>query len=230
MLGLIGSLTLENASDFGAPLESRQSSSNFVGDWLSRDGLCSLGHTRQLSNNGNPNLLQPITSHCGRFTLAFHGQIYNHEQVRSGLRYKYWVTNSDSETLVEGLAQRGLALLLELRGMFAIAAYDSQKCQLLLARDRLGIKPLYLSWQPRMLCFSSERHLLPGANSLSVSTISNLLCFGYNFTPSEFSNSRSSEVLSLPPGIAVRINTGRPHDPVRYWPPQPRPDWTPLPI
>ena len=56
--------------------------------------------------------------------------------------------HSDSETMVEGLAQRGPAVLLELRGMFAFAAYVTAKEQLLLARDRLGIKPLYLSWQP----------------------------------------------------------------------------------
>lgn len=129
MSSLIGSFNFQ-----GRDLCHRGSDAE--GSWLSSDGRCWLAH-------------QPITSHCGRFTLLFIGEIYNHFQVRKGLRFQAWQGHSHKETLVEGLAQRGPALLLELRGMFVFAAYDSQKQQLLLARDRLGIKPLYLSWQPQ---------------------------------------------------------------------------------
>jgi asparagine synthase (glutamine-hydrolysing) len=185
--------------------------------WISSDARCWLGGT-------------PITSHSGRFTLVFKGQIYNHQQVRRGLRFQDWRGTSDSETLVEGLAQRGPALLLELRGMFAFAAYDSQKQQLLVARDRLGIKPLYLSWQPQGVLFASERRSLPKGHRLSLQTISQVLAFGHDCTPAELLVPGTQGIVSLPPGMVVRINHSRRHDPVRYWPQQPRPDWTPLPI
>lgn len=185
--------------------------------WCSGDGRCWLAG-------------QPITSHCERFTLVFNGQIVNHQQVRHGLRFQGWRGNSDSETLVEGLAQRGPAIVLELHGMFAFAGYDNEKEQLLLARDRLGIKPLYLSWLPYGLQFACERRALPGADQLEAQTISQVLAFGHDRTSATFPSPDSTGIVSLPTGMVVRINHSRPHDPVRYWPPQPRPDWTPLPI
>lgn len=187
------------------------------GHWHSSDGRCFLSD-------------KPITSHCGRMTLVFLGAIYNHLQVRKSLRFQAWRSLSDSETLVEGLAQRGPAILLDLRGMFAIAAYDRDKQQLLLARDRLGIKPLYLCRQGQGLLFGSERSALPIPGLLGPQTISCILSFGHDCTPPRFLAPDTHGIVTLPAGMVVRINHSRPHDPVRYWPPQPRPDWTPLPI
>ena len=195
----------------------RHSSPDPNSSWQSSDGRCWLAP-------------QPITSHCGRFSLVFNGTIYNHHQVRLGLRFQGWRGTSDGETLVEGLAQRGPALLLDLRGMFAFAAYDAHKEQLLLARDRLGIKPLYLSWQSHGLQFASQRRALPGGNRLDAQLVGEVLAFGHGCTPANFPGPHSQGVVSLPAGMVVRINHSRRHDPVRYWPPQPRPDWSPLPI
>ena len=185
--------------------------------WRSSDDRCWLAH-------------QPITSHCGRFTLVLSGQIYNHQEVRLGLRFDAWSSQSALETLVEGLAQRGPAIVLELRGMFVFAAYDSEKEQLLLGRDRLGIKPLYLRWQTEELQFASQRRALAGGDQLEAQTISQVLAFGHDCTPASFPGPKTTGIVSFPTGMVVRINHNRPHDPVRYWPPQPRPDWTPLPI
>lgn len=185
--------------------------------WWSQDGRCWFGS-------------QPITSHCGRFTLVFNGVIYNHLELRDGLRFQAWRGLSDTETMVEGLAQRGLALVLELRGMFAFAAYDRQKQQLLLGRDHLGIKPLYLTSIEDGLRFASERRALADHNGLSAQQISEVLGFGCLHSPATFFDPDSDGIHNLPAGLVVRINCDRPHDPVRYWPPQPRPDWTPLPI
>jgi asparagine synthase (glutamine-hydrolysing) len=230
MCGLIGSFQLQRSAqpvDL-APLLHQGHDSE--GCWLSSDGRCWLGHTRLAIQDLGASGAQMITSHCGRFTLVFYGKIYNHQQVRKGLRFQAWRGHSDSETLVEGLAQRGPALLLELRGMFAFAAYDSQKQQLLLARDRLGIKPLYLSWQPQGMLFASDRRALPGGHALTPQTISQILAFGHDRTPAQFPGPDTQGIVSLPAGLVVRLNHSRPHHPVRYWPPQPRPDWSPLPI
>ena len=231
MCGLIGSLDTAGAIHPHELASLRHRGPDAEDSWRSPDGRCWLGHTRLAIQDLSAAGAQPITSHCGRITLIFNGEIYNHQQVRSGLRFHGWRGHSDSETLAEGLAQRGPALLLELRGMFAFAAYDNQKEQLLLARDRLGIKPLYLRWHPQGLQFASERHVLSGGNGLAPQTISQLLAFGHDCTPSSFQGPDDTRgVVSLPAGMIVRVNHSRPHDPVRYWPPQPRPSWTPLPI
>ena len=230
MCGLIGEFFF---SDPASPLPLaplRHRGPDAEGIWHSADGHCWLGHTRLAIQDLSPAGAQPITSHCGRFTLVFNGEIYNHLEVRGGLRFQDWRGHSDSETLVEGLAQRGPALLLELRGMFAFAAYDAEQQQLLLSRDRLGIKPLYLSWQEEGLRFASERRALPGGLELSPQAFSQVLSWGHLSTPVDFAGPQTRGVVSLPAGMVVRINRKRPHDPVRYWPPQPRPDWSPLPI
>ena len=230
MCGLIGRISFQGAADALSLGRLQHRGPDASGAWSSGDGRCWLGHTRLAIQDLSGAGAQPITSHCGRFTLVFNGEIYNHQQVRKGLRFQAWRGHSDSETLVEGLAQRGPALLLELRGMFAFAAYDSDKQQLLLARDRLGIKPLYLAWQPDGLLFASERRALPGGEQIDPQMISQVLSFGHTATPACFPGPNTPGVVSLPAGLVVRINHSRPHDPVRYWPPQPLPDWSPLPI
>jgi asparagine synthase (glutamine-hydrolysing) len=231
MCGLIGSFDRSGAIQPHELSLLRHRGPDAEDSWRSPDARCWLGHTRLAIQDLSAAGAQPITSHCGRITLIFNGEIYNHQQVRLGLRFQGWRGHGDSETLAEGLAQRGPALLLELRGMFAFAAYDRQKEQLLLARDRLGIKPLYLRWHPQGLQFASERHVLSGGNGLTPQTISQLLAFGHDRTPASFQGpDDTQEVVSLPAGMVVRVNHSRPHDPVRYWPPQPRPNWTPLPI
>ena len=230
MGGLIGEFRFQDPAR-PLPLDClRHRDPDAGGAWSSADGHCWLGHTRLAIQNLSPAGAQPITSHCGRFTLVFNGKIYNHLEVRAGLRFHDWLGPSDTETLVEGLAQRGPALLLELRGMFAFAAYDAEQQQLLLGRDRLGIKPMYLSWQEGGLCFGSERRALPGGLELSPQEISQVLAWGHLSSPVELAAPQTRGLVSLPAGMVVRINRQRPHDPVRYWPPQPRPDWSPLPI
>jgi asparagine synthase (glutamine-hydrolysing) len=230
MCELIGEIRWQTAAKPWPLRPRRLRSLDVEGTWLSHDGHCWLGHTRQAIQDLTEAGAQPITSHCGRFTLVFNGEIYNHQEVRAGLRFQGWRGHSSSETLVEGLAQRGLALVLELRGMFAFAAYDRDKQQLLLGRDRLGIKPLYLRWIEGGLRFASERCALGDGQHLSAQEVSQLLAFGHLPTPAAFPWPDGEGLRSLPAGLVVRINRTRPHDPVRYWPPQPRPDWTPLPI
>lgn len=199
------------------------------GTWISSDRHCWLGHTRlsilDVSNAGS----QPIQSHCGRFILIFNGEIYNHLQLRAGLRFNAWNGHSDSETLVEALAQRGPASIIDFHGMFAFAAYDSLKRQLLLARDRLGIKPLYVLSHAHGIRFASERTALTYGDDLSPDIIANVLSWGHLPTPVSFEPQIGS-CQSFPAGTIARVNFDQSIDPVRYWPPQPRPAWTPLPI
>ena len=122
------------------------------------DKYISLGHRRlsivDLSDAGH----QPMSDKEGTVTIVFNGEIYNHKELRSQLEPKYdFASNSDTEVLIYGYKQWGPdGLLKRLNGMFAFAIWDSVKRRLFLARDRVGIKPLYYSLTGDGLVFASE--------------------------------------------------------------------------
>jgi asparagine synthase (glutamine-hydrolysing) len=99
---------------------------------------------------------QPMVD--GRFALVANGEIYNFIELRPGLeaRGRRFETGSDSETILHAYALDGLTALPTLKGMFAFALHDAEKRELVLARDRLGIKPLYYAQLPDRLLFASE--------------------------------------------------------------------------
>lgn len=229
MCGLIGELRRRQPAQ-PQPLDTlRHRGPDAEGAWQSPDGHCWLGHTRLAIQDLTAAGAQPITSHCGRFTLVFNGEIYNHLQVRPTLRFQDWRGHSDSETLVEGLAERGLALLPALSGMYAFAAYDARTGELLLARDRLGIKPLYVAWVDGGLRFASERRALAAAWPLTADQVSQQLAWGHLSTPVGFPQPGSSRPESLPPGVVVRLRPEEPPELLRHWPSPAPSDWRPLP-
>jgi len=103
---------------------------------------------------------QPMTNEEGTVWVVFNGEIYNHRVLRSELEaagHRFATDHSDTEVLVHGYEQWGECLLDKLNGMFAFAIWDTRKRRLLLGRDRLGIKPLYLSERvDGALVFASE--------------------------------------------------------------------------
>ena len=101
---------------------------------------------------------QPMTSPDGRFSIVFNGEIYNHLDLRPDLEAAGWrfETHCDTETVLAAFALRGNAAWPLLEGMYAAALWDRKERRLTLARDPLGIKPLYLSEQKGGLSFASE--------------------------------------------------------------------------
>lgn len=131
------------------------------GIWFDLEEGVAIGHRRlsivDLSVAGH----QPFVSKCGRFILSFNGEIYNHAELRATLTHSLdnpqWNGHSDTETLMGCLAAWGAEETLNrLNGMFAFALWDRQEKTLLLARDRLGEKPLYYGWTGGSLLFGSE--------------------------------------------------------------------------
>lgn len=175
------------------------------GDWRSPDGRCWLGHTRLAIQDRSAAGAQPIHSHCGRFSLVFNGEIYNHLSLRSSLPPLPWRGHSDSETLVEGLAHSGLTLLRQLRGMYAFAAYDHLQGELWLSRDPLGIKPLYIARRQGVIRFASERRALGWPTPLAPAQISQLLAWGHLSTPLALPNGEDDFWSSLPAGGLLRL-------------------------
>ncbi|MGQ0734897.1 MAG: asparagine synthase (glutamine-hydrolyzing) [Acidobacteriota bacterium] len=101
---------------------------------------------------------QPMQTDDGRFTIVFNGEIYNYREVRATLERKgtRFRTESDTECILHAYAAAGPACLGVLNGMFAIAIWDARNKHLFLARDRVGVKPLYLLETARGLVFASE--------------------------------------------------------------------------
>ena len=101
---------------------------------------------------------QPLYNENGDVVVVFNGEIYNHEELRtrlSGHGHRF-ATRADTEVLVHGYEERDESSVEDLRGMFAFALWDQRRRRLLLARDRLGIKPLYYYTGDGFLAFASE--------------------------------------------------------------------------
>lgn len=126
-------------------------------------GNCGLGHTR-LSIIDLAGGHQPLQTADGQLTLIANGEIYNFIELRADLEAKghRFLTHSDSEVILHAYREYGEAFLTRVLGMFAFALYDAARERLILARDRLGIKPLFLAIQASGIAFASEiKGLLP---------------------------------------------------------------------
>lgn len=101
---------------------------------------------------------QPMTTVDGRYTIVFNGEIYNYLELRKLLvqRGVIFRTESDTEVLLQLLAQEGKKGLSQINGMFACAVWDKQKRELFVARDRIGIKPFYYYFDGERFVFGSE--------------------------------------------------------------------------
>ena len=108
-----------------------------------------------IDNDNKSNL--PLISHCKNYILSFNGEIYNFKKIKNKyLKNIEHITNSDTEVLLNLLIHKGAYILNELNGIFALSFYDLKKRKILLARDRLGIKPLYYYFKNGAFTFSSD--------------------------------------------------------------------------
>lgn len=131
------------------------------GVWSDPEADAGIVHRRLAIVDLSPAGHQPMASASGRWVLAFNGEIYNHRELRDRLaaagEAPAWRGRSDTETLLAAIEAWGITTTLRrCVGMFAIAAWDRATRRLVLARDRLGEKPLYVGWAGGSLLFASE--------------------------------------------------------------------------
>lgn len=132
--------------------------------WVQRNGLVAFGFCRLAIVDLTSAGMQPMHSSCGRYTLVFNGEIYNHSDLRLRLSKKtQWRGRSDTESLLELISDIGIAKALPLcEGMFGLACYDELLGELTLARDRFGEKSVYYAEKSGFVFFSSELRPLDG--------------------------------------------------------------------
>lgn len=129
-----------------------------AGTWTDPDKNIAFGHRRlsfmDLGSGGK----QPMLSSDSKNVISVNGEIYNYPELKSELEksgHKF-ISNSDSEIIIHAWREWGVAMLPKFNGMFAFALYDKNSNELLLARDRFGIKPLYYHHRNDRLFFASE--------------------------------------------------------------------------
>ena len=170
------------------------------------DERCALGH-RRLAIIDLKTGKQPISD--GNYTIVFNGEVYNFLELKEELKKKYtFKTKTDTEVVLKGYEEWGTDVLKKLRGMFAIAIWDSKKKELFLARDQWGIKPLYYYKNNDTFMFASEiKALLEHPDfkkEFNGDILSAYLCF--NSVPTEESFFKG--VFKLKPGHFLLYKNG----------------------
>jgi asparagine synthase (glutamine-hydrolysing) len=193
------------------------------GAWCDEQAGVALGHRRlsilDLSKAGS----QPMHSASGRYVLSYNGEIYNFRILQPQLAacgYPF-KGHSDTEVLLAAIELWGVdAALQRIDGMFAFALWDRTECSLILARDRVGKKPLYYGWSGAAFLFGSELKALAAHpdfdRSISRDALGQYLRFGW--VPEPWSIYTS--VRKLAPGSLVRVRPGSPAwdaQPQCYW-------------
>jgi asparagine synthase (glutamine-hydrolysing) len=168
---------------------------------------------------------QPIYNEDETVCLVYNGEIYNSPALRdqliaAGHRFR---TRTDSETIVHLYEERGSDLVNELNGMFAFALWDERRQRLLVARDRLGVKPLYFVWDGTTLAFASEVRALIAGGFLRAELDSDAFVELLTFQNIISFRSLFRGVELLPPATTVTLDAnGLRFD--RYWDPKPQLD------
>ncbi len=164
MCGIVGMIDYERPASIHASTVGRMVRAlhhrgpDDHGQWQGRHAA--FGHTR-LALLDRRRGAQPMTDPTGRHVLVYNGEVYNHDELRGELR-EHWDfrTRSDTEVVLAALATWGEDALPRLDGMFALALWDEHEQRGLLARDRLGVKPLAYRTRPEGVSFASEAKAL----------------------------------------------------------------------
>lgn len=190
------------------------------GHWI--EGNVGLGHRRlaiiDISALGH----QPMISVDHRYVLSYNGEIYNYRELRIELEAAgFWFrSKTDSEVVLCALAHWGPEALLRFNGMFALALWDRKERQLLLARDRYGVKPLYVAKQRGTISFGSEQKSILALPDFR--RVLNLPCLLEYFTFQNIFTHQTllNDINLIPAGHYLLINERVPDAPfkfVRYW-------------
>jgi asparagine synthase (glutamine-hydrolysing) len=191
------------------------------GAWTSPDGRAALASRRLAILDLSPAGAQPMSTPDGRWHLVINGEIYNFRALRRELEAEgaTFRSQSDTEVVLTLLSRHGAAALPRLRGMFALALWDDAAKRLLLARDPLGIKPLYYTTDGGCLRFASQVKALEAGGAIPRTVdpagLAGFLLWGAVPEPVTL----RSAVRALPAGCFLEIEDGRMGEPRSFYDP-----------
>jgi asparagine synthase (glutamine-hydrolysing) len=168
--------------------------------------------------------LQPMISRTGRAWIVFNGEIYNHVELRNELIHlgHQFRTGTDTEVILAAYEQWGTDCFVRFNGMWGLAIADLQRRVLILSRDRLGIKPLYVWAKNGALAFASEIKqllVLPGITAVAnMDALVEYIDTGYEAPPATF----FEDIHAFPPGCWAEVSLDQPQapSPLSFWHPE----------
>lgn len=234
MCGIAGFWSAETGADATSALAKLRRMNDVLyhrgpdgeGYWQEPERGIGLAQRRLAIQDLSPAGAQPMASESARYIIVYNGEIYNHLELREKLAgmgaAAHWRGHSDTETLLAAIEHWGVEQALgQLQGMFAFALWDNRERSLILARDRMGEKPLYYGWSNGDFLFGSELKALrayPNVNpEIDREAVSAYLRFSYVPAP----HTIYRDMRKLPPGSFLRLTA---HEPDAR--PEPRPYWS----
>ncbi len=174
------------------------------GLWVA--GSVGLGHRRLAIIDRSVAANQPMLDAQQRYVLTYNGELYNYRALRAALPNYPFQTQSDTEVILAAYAQWGQAFLSRLNGMFALALFDRHTGQLLLARDRLGEKPLYYHHLAGQLLFASEIRALLVTQQVPRQLAANALGLYLRYQTVPAPDTLVAGIHQLPAGCIALVN------------------------
>ena len=215
MCGILGTINFNHAVDANRITAMRDTmpyrGPDSNGLWISEDKYCGLAHLRLSILDPTPAGHQPRISDSNRYVISYNGEVYNYIEIRAELEQKgyQFETGTDTEVILQAYIEWGKDCLDRFNGMFAIAIYDTETKTLFLARDRLGIKPVYYYQDDNEFVFASEtKAILSGLDTkpeLNIELIDDYMSFGY--IPGE--NTLHKGIKRLMPGHYAILQEGK---------------------
>jgi asparagine synthase (glutamine-hydrolysing) len=191
------------------------------GVWISNDNSIGLGHRRLSIIDVSEIANQPMSNEDDSIKIVFNGEIYNHADIRKELeaknKYKWKTDHSDTEVIIHAYEEWGIECIHKFRGMFAIALWDSKLKELLLIRDRLGIKPLYYSIDEDRVTFASEIKALLKFPNQKREVNEDAFYHYLSFLATPAPNTLFKGIKKLQPGTWLKITTGGQIVENKYW-------------
>ncbi len=182
------------------------------------DESVALGHRRLAILDLSPAGHQPMFSEDQNFVIVFNGEIYNFREIRESFTDFHFKTETDTEVIIEAFRRHGKECVHLFNGMFAFAIWDKAKQELFIARDRLGIKPVYYYRTNDLFLFSSEIRSLIASELVPRKINRNGIAEYFTYQTIHAPETIIDKVMMLMPGHHVTITSGGVKE-EKYWDP-----------
>ncbi|MCL6087386.1 MAG: asparagine synthase (glutamine-hydrolyzing) [Actinobacteria bacterium] len=190
------------------------------GLWISADGFTGLGHRRLSIIDISKAAAQPMSNEDSTLWIVFNGEIYNHSEIRPELErsgHKFRTDHSDTEVILHAFEEWGINCIDKFRGMFAFAIWDDVKKELWIARDRIGIKPVYYTINKGRFIFASEIKAILEDHSIKREVNMEGFYHFLSFLTVPAPNTMFKDIYKLTSGCYLKISKYGEININRYW-------------